>query len=228
MDVERLVQVAEHNRAVLKSGTGPLLTLCSGRPLAFVEALCRFLQNDRLPCLGENGVWLYDPAENLYVMDPAITDEHLEIVSEASRWAKQQFGSQNVAQQPGKNASVTLHHPDTSYLRRVCDEVRDAFASRGWPFRVTMTWSYINCDLEHISKATGIRRLFERTGFQKTDAVGIGDTMSDQAIAEQVDFFGCPANAADELKSLADYISPHPETAGVLDILRRVSSASEG
>jgi hydroxymethylpyrimidine pyrophosphatase-like HAD family hydrolase len=85
-----------------------------------------------------------------------------------------------------------------------------------------MTWAYINCDLQHISKKTGIQRLFDRTGLTPTDAIGIGDTMSDQAIAEQVSFFACPGNAADSLKELADYVSPETETLGVLDILNYI------
>ena len=222
MDAARLLQVAQYNLTVKQRGEGPLLTLCSGRPLAFVEALCRFLQNDLIPCLGENGVWLYDPSENEYVMDPTITDEHLDIVVEVAKWAKHEFGRRGVSQQPGKNASVTLHHPDVEYLKNVCDDVRNAFESRSWPFRVTMTWSYINCDLNHISKATGIQRLFDRTGLQPADAIGIGDTMSDRAIAEQVSYFACPGNAAEPLKELADYVSSSTETAGVLDILEHI------
>lgn len=225
MDADALLEVAHYNREVKRTGVGPLLTLCSGRPLAFVEAMCRFLQNDRIPCLGENGVWLYDPAENQYIMDPAITEEHLQIVGEAARWAVLKYGGNGVSQQPGKNASVTLHHPDTNYLRTVCDEVTEHFASRGWPFRVSMTWSYINCDLQHISKATGIRRLFERTGLDAEEAIGIGDTMSDKAIADQVAFFACPHNAAAPLKEISDFVAPAAETRGILDILQMIERA---
>lgn len=222
MDVERLSRVAAWNDRINRGAAGPLLTLCSGRPLAFVEAMCRFLQNASWPCLGENGVWLYDPKQNLYLMDPEISDEHLAVVNEAARWTRQRFAGQGVSLQPGKNASVTLHHADPAFLNRVCNEVRDEFAKRDWPFRVTMTWSYINCDLQHISKATGIQRLFDRTGVTSSDAVGIGDTMSDKAIADNVSFFACPSNAAQPLKEIADYVSPYPETAGVLDILDKV------
>jgi hydroxymethylpyrimidine pyrophosphatase-like HAD family hydrolase len=227
MDVARLSRVAAWNDRINQGGTGPLLTLCSGRPLAFVEAMCRFLQNASWPCLGENGVWLYDPKQNLYLMDPTITDEHLAMVAEAARWTKQHFGPQGITLQPGKNASVTLHHSDTAFLERVCVQVRDEFSKRGWPFRVSMTWSYINCDLQHISKATGIQRLFERTGLTSSNAIGIGDTMSDKAIADNVDFFACPANAAEPLKQIADYVSPYSETEGVLDILERVVAGKD-
>jgi len=122
--------------------------------------------------------------------------------------------------QPGKSASVTLWHADTNFLRseiwpgveRVCQE-------RGWPFRVSMSWYYINCDLANISKATGIERFKTRTGIPAERLAGIGDTSSDLAIREKVAFFACPANAIDEIKAVADYVAKAPEAEGVVEIL---------
>ncbi|MBV1928842.1 MAG: DUF255 domain-containing protein, partial [Gammaproteobacteria bacterium] len=59
----------KHNE--LPEGDRPKLTLCTGRPIAFVEALCRVLQNRDIPCVAENGVWLFDPRDNQYSMDPS-------------------------------------------------------------------------------------------------------------------------------------------------------------
>ena len=101
--------------------------------------------------------------------------------------------------------------------------MRDAFEHNGWPFRISMTWFYINCDLAHISKATAIARLFCATGLTSARCAGIGDTKGDLMIADNVAYFACPANAADELKPRADYISPHGEAEGVLDILEHLS-----
>jgi hydroxymethylpyrimidine pyrophosphatase-like HAD family hydrolase len=108
-----------------------------------------------------------------------------------------------VTQQPGKAASVSLFHPDTTYLRSIAPRIADEFAGRGWPFRVSMTWFYINCDLTHVSKATGIDRLAAHTGVAAERLAGIGDTASDLAIRERVGFFACPANAQPEIKAVA-------------------------
>lgn len=223
MDVASLARIAEHNRQSLELRDRPLLTVCSGRPIAFVEAMCRLLQNDLLPCIGENGVWLFDPAANWFEMDPRITPEHLEMVHEASQLLSRQYGGAGVRLQPGKSAAVSLWHRDPQYLRSICPEIRDEFARRGWPFRVSMTWYYINCDLTFIDKAGGIRRLLEKTGIDAARTAGIGDTASDRPIAETVARFACPANAADEAQQWAWYVSPHAEAAGVVDILQRLT-----
>ncbi|MCR9118028.1 MAG: HAD hydrolase family protein, partial [bacterium] len=103
-------------------------------------------------------------------------------------------------------------------------ELETEVAAKGWPFRVSMTWFYINCDLTFVSKASGISRLLEATGLSKDRVIGIGDTLSDKAIADNVKWFACPANAWDDLKTHADYISPHEEIDGVLDILAQAAN----
>jgi hydroxymethylpyrimidine pyrophosphatase-like HAD family hydrolase len=219
MDVETLLQIAHYNRTATLQGDRPQVTLCSGRPLPFVEALCRLLQNDSVPCIAENGVWLYHPSNNRYLMDPAITPAHLEAVQTASLQLAKKYAHHGVTQQPGKSASVTLYHPDPAYLRAIEPDVRRLLGDLGLPFRVLMSWLYINCDLAHVTKATGIRRLVEAVGIPQERLAGIGDTSGDLAIADNVALFACPGNASSEIQSRADYVARQNEAAGVLEIL---------
>jgi len=124
--------------------------------------------------------------------------------------------------QPGKTASISLWHPDTNYLKSLMPGLRSTFAAKGWPFRVTSTVAWINLELDHVSKGTGVARLMKMCGLRKERVAGIGDTMGDMAIREHVGHFACPANAEEGLKQAADYVSPHTEVDGVLDILARL------
>jgi hydroxymethylpyrimidine pyrophosphatase-like HAD family hydrolase len=175
-----------------------------------------------IPCIGENGVWLWRPADNSFECDPAITDEHLEVVHEARRLLRSLYQAAGVIQQPGKTASVALYHPDTDYLRSIVPSIADAFQQRDWPMRVSMTWLYINCDLHHVNKATAIDRMMAQTGIRPERTAGIGDTVGDRFIAERVSWFGCPANSEPGISKAADYVSPHEEVEGVLDILNQL------
>lgn len=217
MDLESLAKIAAWNR-----GHGPALTLCSGRPQPFAEAMCKVIGNLSVPCVAENGVWLYHPGTNEYLMDSSITSDHLGAVGEASAWLDREFGPRGVSRQPGKAASISLYHPDTRVLREIRPRVEEQFDKHGWPLRVSMTWLYINCDLRHVSKATGMRRLMEATGVPKERIAGIGDTMSDLAIRDNCGWFACPANAADDLKPHADLVAGEPEARGVVEILHAI------
>lgn len=212
MDAPALARIGALNREAIAQGRAGL-ALCSGRPQPFVEAMARLL-GCRLPCIAENGVWLYDPRTNAYDRDPAITPAHLAMVREAGAWVESQLGPRGIVIQPGKTASISLYHPDAAYLRSIEGMVRTAFAACGWPFRISMTWFYINCDLAHISKGTGIDRWTHVTGIPRHRLAGVGDTPGDLAIADRVAFFACPANAHDEVKRRASWVAPEAEAAG--------------
>ncbi len=222
LDAAVLGKIADHNRRAIADGDRPVVTVCSGRPQPFAEAVCRFIANDAVPCVAENGVWLHDPRENVFLRDPAITPGHLQAVGDATAWIEANLVTRGVVVQPGKSASISLWHPNTPFLRSQMPKLEEVFAQNAWPFRVSMTVAWINCDLAHVSKASGIARLIERTGLRKERLAGIGDTLGDRAIAENVAFFACPANAEEKLKALAAFVSEKHEAEGVLDILSRL------
>lgn len=231
VNVDLLAQISAYNRDAIKTGQTAPLTLCSGRPQPFGEAMCKLLGIVGVPCVFENGAWLYRLDTNLYALDPSITSEHLAAVQALSRWVTSEYGSPRagkpgdpgVTQQPGKAASVSLYHPDTEYLRSLMRALAEQCRRAGWPIRVSMTWLYINLDLAHVSKGSGLDRLLRETNIPKDRIAGIGDTMSDLPIRERSAYFACPANAHDDIKNFADYVSPHAEAAGVLDALSRIN-----
>jgi hydroxymethylpyrimidine pyrophosphatase-like HAD family hydrolase len=222
MDAASLAKLADHNRRA-GEGLAVPITLCSGRPQPFVEAMCRLIGNRSLSCVAENGVWLYHPADHRYDMDPAITEDHLRQVESARAWVRQELGPLGVVMQPGKAASISLYHSDTALLESLRPRVVEVIREHNWPLRETPTWFYINLDLTHISKATGLDRMLDRmlgdAPLRDQPLLGIGDTLADLQIAEHVSTFACPSNAHEAIKAHADYVSPHAEIAGVLDIL---------
>jgi len=222
VDAHALAKIADWNRDAKARGDRPILTVCSGRPQPYAEAMCRVTANDVLPCVCEMGVWIYDPRDNRYLMDPAITPQHKDAVIEMLRWADRDLLPRGVVYQPGKSASMSLWHPDTPFLMGLKPEIAAKVEREGWPIRVSSTVAWVNCDLKHVSKGTGLQRMMGMCGLTKDRLVGIGDTLGDLAIRENVTWFACPANAVTELKRVADYVSEKPEIEGVLDILERV------
>lgn len=224
MDAEALARAAAYNRAAHAHRDRPAMTLCSGRPQPFAEALCRLLANTSLPVVCEMGVWLYDPRDNRFLIDPAISPQDLAAVRHAQALIERDLIPRGIVIQPGKTASISLWHPDTTFLLSLKDWLVETFSREGWPLRVSNTVAWINCDLAHVSKSTGIQRLMREASLHPARLAGVGDTLGDMAIRENVAFFACPANADPRLKAVADYVSPYAEIEGVLDILERLRS----
>lgn len=222
MDAALLTRIAEHNERAERDRDRPVLTVCSGRPQPYAEAMCRFLANSTVPCVAENGVWVYDPRDNRYLMDPAITDEDRKSIREATAWIEKELLPSGVIIQPGKTASISLWHPDTKHLMGLMPGLKERFKREGWKIRVSNTVAWINCDLEHVSKGSGIKRLVKECHFEKSRLAGIGDQESDLAIRENVAWFGCPSNAVEGIAKKADFVSKEAEVRGVLDILSRL------
>ena len=223
-DPATLATIADHNRRAHESGDVPPLTLCTGRPLPFADCMARIVGVRDLPVVCEAGVWVLDPRDYTWRLDPNLTPEHLDLARELGAWAVETF--EGAYLETGKTAAVTIFHPNgPEHLRaNVVDRVRDEIARRRAPYRVAMTWTCINIEPAFVSKATGMDRAIELAGLDRARLAGIGDTMSDLAIRERVAFFACPANADDELKKRADFVSEHAEARGVVDILEFLRS----
>lgn len=224
LDAASLARLAEHNRRAIASRDVPIVALASGRPFPFVECLCRLMTNTIVPCIAENGVWLYDPAQGDFLIDPNISSADLASIAALTQWITRDLAPKGVVMQPGKSASISIYHHDTDYLMSLMPVIAQESQSNAWPIRVSRTVRWINLDLAHVSKATGIDRLIARSGLCKDRLAGVGDSLSDLAIAERVSFFACPGNADEKLKPHAHYVSPRDEIEGVLDIVHHLSA----
>jgi hydroxymethylpyrimidine pyrophosphatase-like HAD family hydrolase len=219
MDAHALARIADHNVRATTQGDVPLLTLCSGRPQPYAEALCRMLANTAAPVIAEMGVWLYDPRDNRFLLDPTITPADMRVIRDCTAWVEEALLPKGVVIQPGKTASISLWHPDTATLLSLKPLISARIAQQQWNLRLSNTVAWINLELAHVSKATGIARLVSMLGLPKQRLAGIGDTLGDMAIRESVAWFACPKNAAKELTVAADYVSSREEIEGVLDVL---------
>jgi hydroxymethylpyrimidine pyrophosphatase-like HAD family hydrolase len=68
MNPLKLAHVAAYNLAAEQQRDRPVVTLCSGRPQPYGEALSRMIANVSVPIICEMGVWLYDPRDNAFLL----------------------------------------------------------------------------------------------------------------------------------------------------------------
>ena len=223
INIAGLSKIAEHNRLAIQDCDRPVVTLCSGRPIGFVECLCRLIQNTLIPCIGENGVWLWRPNDNSFECDPAITDQHLEVVHEARKLLRSLFQAKRGDSATGEVSigGVVPSRYRFSPVNRVHDCRRVSETGLADPSFDDVALHQLRPSARQQGDCD--RSTADSNGNTTERIAGIGDTMGDRFIAERVSWFGCPANAEAEIKKAATYVSPHDEVEGVLDLLDRLN-----
>lgn len=225
-DLDSFAELARLSRAA-SAGTSllPPMTLCTGRPQPYVEALMKIL-DIRLPVICENGAVIYDLPENLAQYAPNVTPakiaglRHLrQFIEEAILPAPEFAGS---VLQFGKEAQMSVFSKDPSMFPAMRKQL-DAFVSAHSDVKVVISAShfYLNISLAGVDKGSAIRKVLSDLKIGHDEAAGIGDTEGDLPLREAVAFFACPANATPDVKKVADYVSPYPSLRGILDILGR-------
>ena len=206
-------------------GRGDLapMTLCTGRPQPYVEALMKVL-DIRFPAICESGAVLYSLSDNRSRFTPAITPEKIRGLHALRDHITTEImpAFPGLVYQFGKEAQMSLYCERPACFTEVAELVRAHAATLpGLEVIITPSHYYLNIDLAGVTKGAAIRLLLDELGVDPAGAAGIGDTMGDMSLRESVGFFACPANAVQAIKDVSDYVSPHRDIEGVLDILER-------
>lgn len=228
-DWDVLTQLAETIRRVSRNG-GLRVGLCTGRPQPYVEALMKTL-GITLPAVCENGAILYDLLSNRAEFGPGVTPTRIRALGRLKAMLLERLPREfpDIIYQAGKEAQLSLYCSRPERLDAVEPLIR-AFSETEPDLDILLmkTNYYLNIDLRGVSKGSGLRAVLHRLGVPREAAAFLGDSPGDLTARDAVGWFTCPANAADTLRAVADYVSPFPVTAGAIDIIERLQRHKTG
>ncbi|MFW5715841.1 MAG: HAD family hydrolase [Spirochaetota bacterium] len=209
-----------------REGGAPLpLVLCTGRPQPYVEVLMKLL-DVRFPAICESGAVIYTLHDNRCRFGPGVTEEGLSQLREIKRFIVHDLVPRcpYASYQFGKEAHLSLFSENPDRLAPLADEIR-AFAKRFGDEAIEIGSShyYLNISLSGVTKGSALRQLVSEIGVAREEIAAIGDTAGDLPLREEAAFFAVPANATADVKARADYVSPHADVRGVIDILGRIT-----
>jgi HAD superfamily hydrolase (TIGR01484 family) len=223
-DLERFAELAYLSReASAGRGTLPPFTLCTGRPQPYVEVLMKML-DVRAPAICENGAVLYTLHNNLSQYAPGVSQGKIEGLRAVRAFIEHEVLPSNpkLCYQFGKEAQISVFSEQPDVFSGIKSSIEDFIAERGGPeLLISPSHYYLNISLAGVDKGSTLKHLLGELGVSRKHAAGIGDTEGDLPLRDNVGFFACPANATPDIRAVADYVSPHANIAGVLDILRR-------
>jgi hydroxymethylpyrimidine pyrophosphatase-like HAD family hydrolase len=206
-DWEAINVIRNLNIASANDPSIPGLTICTGRPLPYAEAVAQWLCVEH-PFAFESGAGLYHTQQNKLTWAPELTLERLRWIDELKEW------SANVIMPkfPGsvaeftKRSDIGLIHPIADMNHQIYAEVKP-YVNKYYPdFEVHDTDVSVNIILSDCNKSTGVRLLSESIGIALDDIAYIGDSSGDMPAMRIVNRAFAPSNARDVVKQIAEVI----------------------
>lgn len=227
--LESLERVTEKVRQACQGEhTLPPFTLCTGRPQPYTEVLMKMFAID-LPAICENGAVIYTLADNHARFAPGVTEEKVLGLRAVRAFIETKLLPQHPEAylQFGKESQISVFSQSPELLTEMVPLIKAFVAEQNGPeLDINASHFYLNISLKGIDKGKAIEWLLDHLGLRPEEVAGIGDTVGDLPLRNAVGYFACPSNSQEEIKSVADYVSPFPEAKGVLDILEQLEKIS--
>jgi len=227
LDLAPLAQIEKHNQLAQKGEAIPLV-LCSGRPQAFIEAFAQMLAVT-LPCICENGAFLYDMGKDKFIRHPHITNEHIQNLKKLKNLLECEVQSKVPHKiEPGKEICLSLNPiTEPKYYSPKIKELFEQVSRYVDPdlFFITHSASAVDITPKGIDKAAGLHFLSEIMDIPIKEMLGIGDTAGDLPFLRIAGCSAAPSNATEVVCREVNYVSSQPHAYGVFDIISKINNS---
>lgn len=221
-DLDRLAALRALSSRSGSDQEAPQLTLLSGRPHAYVDALMQVL-DIRLPAIFENGAGMAVrwPYKTLFRPEADLARDSLTVLTHELQ------GRSDVAIQPGKSASLTVFPADAGAgIKWVEAMLIELIDDRSLGLVVDPAQECVNVLLPGVNKALGLRWLAEELGMSPTEIAGIGDSVGDLGWLMECGLSHAPANASRLVRDSVDNVSAYENIGAVLELFDVVIRAN--
>ncbi len=221
-DWDALSKIRALNRRSRGEDGIPSLTLCSGRPLPYVEAVAQML-DVQLPFIFEGGGGLYDARSNRLTWSDHFDDQRRRQIKQLKKWVKREIIDQYEGTIPefAKKSDVGLINPDTALIEEMHRKIEDHVADHYDHFETHHTDVSINIVIKKCNKGAALEQLSELTDIPLDRMAYIGDGTNDISALKKVGFPFAPLNAREETKRHASVIN-REATHAVLEVYEQI------
>lgn len=194
-------------------------SLCTGRSIAYVEALTQML-NIKDWCICENGCYWYHPIKDQIIYNNLIKEDTLIALQEAKQIILSKKLSNLCKLELGKELCLSLNSLNNELsISELYQEIKNHCASS--LLYISHSSTAVDITPLGINKGSALQQLIEQENINLNDCLGIGDSDGDLSFMTLVQHRACPANASTEILKLCNYNSPFNYTTGIIDILER-------
>lgn len=211
-DLPALRRMAELNALSRLSADVPALTLVTGRPHAYVDAVTQVLGID-LAVSFENGAGLATRRPYRTWLSPGAVAGQRELEVFTALVAAEP----RMVLQLGKVASLSVFPAVEGYeLADLLSDVEDLLRRSGVALTLDPSTDCVNVLIPGVDKGTGFAWLLDELGVTPQAVAGIGDSVGDLAWLAACAVSVAPSNAVPEVKAAVDVVWPGQDVAAAL------------
>jgi len=220
-DWKLLTKIRELNKKSINQAEIPPLTICSGRPYPYVEAVAQWM-GITLPVVFESAGILN--VQNHQITTNGAFDEDAERkTQELKAWLKTEIiaNEQGMVSEFSKRMDAGLVHPKKEVIQKVYPLIEEYVQANYADFEVHYTDVSINIVIKENNKRTGISDLCALLDVNVSETAYIGDSSGDIPGLKLVGRPFAPLNAAEEVKQVAQVV-PYQSTKAVLEAYKLI------
>lgn len=216
-DWKAISRIKELNNLSKSDSAIPPLTICSGRPMPFVEAISQWL-DIRFPALFESGGGIYDLKTNELTWNPHFDDAARATILEIKDWMKKHLISKFDGTIPEftKFTDAGIINPEKSQITLMHKEIVNHVHKNYPRFEVHDTDVSVNVILKKTNKAEGLKFLCNMLDLNLEEVAYIGDSSGDVEALKIAGKSYAPINAGSFVKETANMVTGEA-TFGVLE-----------
>jgi len=220
-DWELLSQIRRLNEQSHNDMAVPPLTICSGRPMSYVEAVAQWLGIGQ-PMVFESG-GIFDITTNKVHFLESFDEEAQEQVWELKDWLRDEIIAEypQLVMEFTKKMDAGVIHLEKDVIDEVYPTVEDYVENHYPRFEVHKTDVSINIILKDNNKRNGILKLCEMLEITPEEVAYIGDSSGDVPGLKIVGNPFAPSNAIEKVKEVAIVLDA-PVTHAVLEAYRQI------
>ncbi len=221
-DWEAISRIRELNLLSEKVPGIPPLSILSGRPLPFVEAVGQWL-GVRLPMVFESGGGMYQFKDNKLSWNASFDVHERQAIVEIKEWMEKHLISryENTIAEFTKFTDAGLINPDTEKIKHMYKQLQKHIEQHYPAFEVHFTEISINVILTDANKGSGLQYLCSELNIGLHEVAYIGDSGGDVPALKIAGKAFAPANATADAKQAAHY-EVGEATLGVLEAYEKL------
>jgi len=211
-----------HDAGPLDAGNvAPALSICSGRPYPYVEAMSQAL-GLTVPVLFEGGGGRFDPVEAQTTWSPALTDEIEAQIEEVQHWfVTECTPGTKMSLDHAKRTQTGIVSPDPDEIVEARARTEQFVDAHVPDLRVFSTDVSVDVVPPGITKRNGLEWLAEHLEVPLDEMAYIGDSDSDLEALSAVGTSFAPANADEEVLRAVDHVTDGTVLDGTVEAYRQ-------